>query len=127
MKGTGEYTEDWPEIANRVKEKNDWKCERCGHPHDVVSGHVLTVHHLDGDKSNNADWNLAALCQRCHLHIQGKVFMAQFYMFEHSEWFKPHVEGYYQSLMDQIKALTPHHNKDYTPLPQLSGVGIEKK
>lgn len=94
----GEYTEDWPEIALACKEKHGWKCERCGHPHDPENSYVLTVHHLDGDKGNNADWNLACLCQRCHLHIQGKVFMPQLYMFDHSPWMIPHVVGYYQSL-----------------------------
>ena len=38
---------------------------------------VLTVHHLDGDKGNSAWWNLAALCQVCHLQIQGKVEVSQ--------------------------------------------------
>jgi hypothetical protein len=56
---------------------------------------VLTVHHLDGDKHNLRWWNLAALCQRCHLHIQGKVRMSDTWMFEHSEWFRPYVAGYY--------------------------------
>ncbi len=28
---------------------------------------VLTVAHLDHDKTNNRFWNLKALCQRCHL------------------------------------------------------------
>lgn len=28
---------------------------------------ILTIAHLDHDKSNNADDNLKALCQRCHL------------------------------------------------------------
>ena len=117
MKGTGEYPKDWPAIAVRIKEKAGNKCERCSHKHEVETGYVLTVHHLDGDKSNNADWNLAALCQRCHLHIQGKVFMAQFYMFEHTDWFKPHLEGYYHSLAEQIKKLsTTLHTKDYTPV-----------
>ena len=56
---------------------------------------VLTVHHLDGNKGNSAWWNLAALCQVCHLQIQGKVKMEQIFMMEHSEWFKPYVAGYY--------------------------------
>jgi 5-methylcytosine-specific restriction endonuclease McrA len=30
---------------------------------------VLTVAHLDHDSTNNADSNLAALCQRCHLRL----------------------------------------------------------
>ncbi len=103
MRGTGEYTQDWPEVAERIKTKFDGKCERCGHANDLPSGHVLTVHHLDGDKDNNADWNLACLCQRCHLHIQGRVFMPQSFMFEHSSWFKPHAEGYLKSLVEILR------------------------
>lgn len=56
---------------------------------------ILTVHHLDGNKWNLLWWNLAALCQRCHLQIQGKVRMEQTYALEHSEWFKPYAAGYY--------------------------------
>jgi hypothetical protein len=56
---------------------------------------ILTVHHLDGDKANCRWWNLLALCQRCHLIIQGRVKPAQIYVFEHSEWFKPYAAGYY--------------------------------
>lgn len=91
----GEYPDNWPQIAHSIKEAAGWNCERCGHPHDPQAGYALTVHHLDGDKSNCRWWNLAALCQRCHLHIQGKVIMERYWMFEHSEWFKPHVAGYY--------------------------------
>jgi hypothetical protein len=56
---------------------------------------ILTVHHLDGDKANCRWWNLAALCQRCHLTIQGRVVMARVWPWEHSEWFRPYVAGYY--------------------------------
>ena len=95
-----EYPENWNEIAARIKTNSGWKCERCQHPHHYKSAHVLTVHHLDGDKSNCADWNLAALCQRCHLTIQGRIKMDQMFMPEIlgiSEWFKPHLEGYKKS------------------------------
>ena len=56
---------------------------------------ILTVHHLDGNKANCCWWNLASLCQRCHLQIQGKVKMARVWPWEHSEWFRPYVAGYY--------------------------------
>lgn len=56
---------------------------------------ILTVHHLDGDKSNCAWWNLLSLCQRCHLTIQSRVNPAIPYFLEHSDWFKPYVAGYY--------------------------------
>ncbi|KKN46276.1 hypothetical protein LCGC14_0674830 [marine sediment metagenome] len=95
----GEYPPEWTkEFRNKLRNEFDNKCERCGHLHDPANGYAMTVHHLDNDKSNCARWNLAVLCQRCHLIIQGKVFLAQCYMFEHSEWFKPHLEGYMGSL-----------------------------
>lgn len=56
---------------------------------------VLTVHHLDMNKANCRWWNLAALCQRCHLQIQGKVQMRRVWPWEHTDWFKPYVAGYY--------------------------------
>lgn len=63
----------------------------------LVEAHwrVLTVHHLTGVKADLRWWNLAALCQRCHLEIQGRVRMEQVYPHEHSEWFKPYAAGYY--------------------------------
>jgi len=56
---------------------------------------ILTVHHLDMNKANCRWWNLPALCQRCHLEIQGRVQMARIWPWEHSEWFRPYVAGYY--------------------------------
>ncbi len=94
------YPTNWEDIANRIKDNAGWKCERCKHPHEVETRHVLTVHHLDGNKGNCADWNLAALCQRCHLAIQGRVKMDQLFFVEIlsvSEWFKPHWEGFLQT------------------------------
>ena len=92
-----DYPENWPNIAARIKGIAGWRCVRCKHPHDAATGHVLTVHHLDGNKANCADWNLAALCQRCHLKIQARVKLDQGF-FESvlpvSPWFKPHLEGY---------------------------------
>ena len=92
---TGLYPPDWKEIARRVKDEAQWRCLRCDHGHDPASGYTLTVHHLDLDPSNNRWWNLAALCQRCHLQIQAKVVIERVWMFEHSDWFKPYVAGYY--------------------------------
>lgn len=56
---------------------------------------ILTVHHFDGDKANCVWWNLMALCQRCHLKTQVRVNPQQPYLFEHSEWAKPYVAGFY--------------------------------
>lgn len=60
---------------------------------------ILTVHHLNGNKADCRWWNLTALCQRCHLLIQGKVRMERRWLHEHSEWFKPYVAGYYAATL----------------------------
>jgi hypothetical protein len=94
-KSTNPYPPDWPEIARQVKESAGWRCVRCAHPHDPEEGYTLTVHHLDINPANCAWWNLAALCQRCHLVIQAKVVMERPWMLNHSVWFLPYAAGYY--------------------------------
>lgn len=56
---------------------------------------VLTVHHLDGDKANDAWSNTLALCQRCHLQVQTTVDPRIPWFLEHSDWFKPYAAGFY--------------------------------
>jgi hypothetical protein len=56
---------------------------------------VLTVHHLSGEKADCRFWNLASLCQRCHLLIQAKVHLERRWNREHSDWFKVYAAGYY--------------------------------
>lgn len=61
----------------------------------VARWRILTVHHLDGNKSNNAWWNILPLCQRCHLQIQTRLNPQIPWFLEHSSWFKPYVAGFY--------------------------------
>lgn len=59
---------------------------------------ILTVHHLRLGADAKRDlrwWNLAALCQRDHLYIQGKVQMDRVWPWPHSEWFKPYAAAWY--------------------------------
>lgn len=92
---TGEYPSNWKALARAIKDKHDWKCIRCGTPHSSTRGCVLTVHHLDNDKGNCRWWNLVALCQRCHLQIQGKVIMQRPWILPHSLWFRPYCGGFF--------------------------------
>lgn len=69
---------------------------------------ILTVHHLNGVKHDLRWWNLAALCQRCHLTIQAKVRMHREWNREHTEWFKPHAAGFYAA---EILGLTLTHEE----------------
>jgi len=63
---------------------------------------ILTVHHLNGIKHDCRWWNLAALCQRCHLTIQAKVHLDRPYDRPHTEWFRPHAAGYYASTIRML-------------------------
>lgn len=92
---TGTYAADWKAVATATKSAADWRCVRCGHAHEPSAGYTLTIHHADGDKANNAWWNLLPLCQRCHLSIQGRVIMHRQFFLPHSEWFRPYVAGWY--------------------------------
>jgi hypothetical protein len=62
---------------------------------------ILTVHHLNEVKLDLRWWNLASLCQRCHLYIQRKVKMEAIFPLEHTEWFKPHAAGWYAWTYEQ--------------------------
>lgn len=119
-KSTGSYPHNWLEIATDVKSAAGWRCIRCGHPHDPQNGYTLTVHHLDINPENCAWWNLAALCQRCHLQIQAKVIIERVWMFDHSEWFAPYAAGYYASKngLPTDRAWVEDHMNDLIALGQ---------
>ena len=66
------YPPDWPQISARIRfDRARARCEWCGAVHNQahpITGArvILTTAHLDHNPANNADHNLAALCQRCH-------------------------------------------------------------
>jgi hypothetical protein len=85
----------------RYSGATEWReTEQFGSPpvfHDEIEARwrILTVHHLNGVKHDLRWWNLAALCQRCHLTIQAKVHMSREWVRPHTEWFRPHAAGFY--------------------------------
>jgi 5-methylcytosine-specific restriction endonuclease McrA len=117
---TNSYNADGKEKRRLARESVGNKCIRCGSP--SVPGRILTTHHFDGDKSNDAWWNLLPLCQVCHLSFQGRVDPEQPYMFEHADWLKPYVAGFYawkyehrmitrEDAMIQLDALLAYERK----------------
>jgi len=112
LEGTGTYPPNWLQLAYKVKVAVDWKCERCGHQHSPGCGYTLTVHHLDGNRENNALWNLAALCQRCHLHIQQfapdtllLIFNSPGVFGDNEAWLKPHLDGIIEAVDQKTRRL----------------------
>lgn len=90
---TNDYNADGKEKRRAAREAAGNKCIRCNSP--SVPGRILTTHHFDGNKANDEWWNLMALCQVCHLQVQGKVDPQIPFFLEHSEWAKPYVAGFY--------------------------------
>lgn len=90
-------------IGEPTRIKRLVSCDKgCRHEQDGKL-RQLTVHHLDGDKSNCRWWNLLALCQKCHLSVQARVVPERPFLWEHSEWFKPYAAGFYAYWHDGLE------------------------
>lgn len=67
------YPPDWSELRVKVLERAGNKCELCGKKNYSLSDKgtrvVLTVHHIDNQKSRRNLINLIALCNKCHLRL----------------------------------------------------------
>ena len=65
------YSPFWKIIRAGILSRAKDRCELCNaenyKPHwKTGSKVVLTIHHIDCDIKNDKDYNLIALCQRCH-------------------------------------------------------------
>ena len=61
----GGYSSDWTSISRRYKKFQDFRCQNCGV--DLrANSRLLHVHHISGNKRDNAWLNLRALCAVCH-------------------------------------------------------------
>jgi hypothetical protein len=62
--GSG-YTTDWDKVSSNYRQSKNFKCEECGV--DLASDQkLLHTHHINGNKKDNRDSNLSALCVDCH-------------------------------------------------------------
>lgn len=52
------------ELKRRIRDRDRNRCRRCG---ESRGRSELSVHHIDYNKSNCAEWNLVTLCICCHI------------------------------------------------------------
>lgn len=63
----GGYGADWKEVSRAYRRRQRWVCECCGVRLDGPGHHhLLDTHHRNGDKGDDREGNLAALCKLCH-------------------------------------------------------------
>lgn len=70
------YAGDWYIISAQMREKRDFTCEKC-RVRLADKKHLLHVHHLDRDKTNNDENNLQVLCVVCHSECEGHRHILQ--------------------------------------------------
>jgi predicted HNH restriction endonuclease len=76
---SGNYPDNWKEIADTIKNTAGYQCQKCGlrclpnsdsYRHLALSirrKFIAQVHHIDRNPSNNDRSNLICLCSGCHL------------------------------------------------------------
>ena len=75
----GGYPDNWASISRKFRERKNWSCECCSVDLTQNRG-LLHCHHKDGNKGNNKNSNLRALCVICHkeqanhgqMHVKGE-------------------------------------------------------
>jgi hypothetical protein len=82
------YPDNWDEIRIDILTRAHNRCEKCGvnywswvvKPDGKQYQVVLTIAHVDHDRTNNDYENLKAWCQRCHiLHDVGQRVFSRKY------------------------------------------------
>ena len=54
------YLWNWKYIKPKILKRDNYSCKLCS------SKTKLEVHHIDGNKHNNTQYNLITLCKNCH-------------------------------------------------------------
>ena len=68
LPGIGSYGDDWtPELRWQIATRDGHRCQVCG-----ASDSMLQIHHVDHDRTNNAETNLLTVCAACHLAYHGR-------------------------------------------------------
>lgn len=75
------YPEEWTEkLRTSIRDRDGYRCLICG---KEQGKRKLSVHHVDYDRWNNEEGNLATLCIACHCktNVRRKAWIAYFGVF----------------------------------------------
>ena len=71
----GKYTKAIYKLKEQRRKKDNYTCQECGVTQKeclMKFNEILSVHHIDGDDTNNKEENMITLCKGCHTKV-GKV------------------------------------------------------
>jgi len=71
LKELGNYSKPY-KIKQHLAKKRGWKCELYQNTTWLHKPIPLECHHIDKDRTNNAEDNLQLLCRNCHFAIHDK-------------------------------------------------------
>ena len=71
-----DYSHNWPEISEKVREERNYICDNPSCRIQLVNDKKsLHVHHINGLKNDNTKSNLRVICIRCHANEPGHAHM----------------------------------------------------
>lgn len=76
---SNEYTEDWTEISQTIRNECGFQCDECNVDlSEHQNRRLLHVHHINGVRTDNRRSNLRPLCADCHRKqpMHGRMFIS---------------------------------------------------
>ena len=61
-RGREAYTNNWPDISKKIKQRDGYRCTKCGSTEHLEVHHIIPISRGGG----NSSVNLTTLCRRCH-------------------------------------------------------------
>lgn len=68
-----QYPYEFEAIKPYIRERDNYTCQHCGATSNGTNDYKLDVHHIDGNRFNNEEWNLITLCRSCHKIAEAKL------------------------------------------------------
>lgn len=70
----GEYTKVL-KLKEKIRKRDNYICQECNKTQEQnlkETNEILSVHHIDGDDTNNVEENMTSLCKSCHSKINNE-------------------------------------------------------